>query len=467
MKIRKIYFLALSLLGLGFGSCSDDSIENDKTEYTDALVTSFNLANNDSVMSDLASVFFTIDQYGQKDAEGNLVGQIFNADSLPVGSKTDRLLAEISFSAPESVTLYTASDTMEYSATDSIDFSSPVLMKVVAANGINTKYYNIKVNVHQVIGDTIEWKQYVANPLADAGVIRQQKAVSFSGDLYWYVQNATAYALYTAPQSDLKSWTKGAVAVPAGSEPVLSSLKSFSNSLYMVSAQGELIGSSDGTNWNVSSNAFVFKNLIGVLSGVNGAKDQLIAIVDNSGVSTFAYSTDAVNWTLNGIVPADFPVKGFSDAVQYFGGTLQRIVIVGGQTADGSLTASTWSYDGVNPWAEFKQKYLPAVQGATLITYQTDPRYANTFWMLIGGETATTGNGTFTPSIYYSYDKGVSWKRVSDNLSFPKAYAARAFCSVYVGSDYYINLLGGLNAEGEINQIWRGRLNQLAFTPVE
>ena len=79
MKTQKIYFFlciaALFLSGISCNSTDDEEITYTISESV--RVTSFSLAANDSVLANLDTVFFTIDLNG---------GQIFNADSLPVGT---------------------------------------------------------------------------------------------------------------------------------------------------------------------------------------------------------------------------------------------------------------------------------------------------------------------------------------------------------------------------------------------
>lgn len=466
MKIRKIYFLAVSVLSLAVSACKDDSSDYDYSGFTDALAQSFQLGNNSNVAPNLSDVYFTINQYGRV-LEGNtltgdsLVGEIFNADSLPVGANTSKLIANIGFSDPSKVTLYTATDTLEYSATDSIDFSQPVIMEVIARNGINKKFYEVKVNVHKQVPDSIHWEDYVNNPLSDAGTILDQKAVTLGNTVYWLINTAEGTALYTAPTTNLKTWAKESVAIAAGAD--LSTLTTFANNLYVVGGDKKLLRSADGANWGVVSESASFVNLIGEYNQPNTAA-QFIALVENGGTYYFAYSTDGQNWTQDAAVPARFPLSGYSNPIQYYGGTTQRIVVVGGKMANGQLTASSWNYDGVNPWQEFKQTRLPMIQGASLIGYESDPRTQDTYWMLINGEIEY---GNYSKEVYVSANKGISWMAVDTLYNMPANYEARAFSSVYVDDNFFINVLGGENAKGEINQLWRGRLNKLAFIPVE
>ena len=468
MKIRKIYFLAISVLSLALGACKEESSVIDYSGYTDALVQSFKLADNSNIAPSLSSVYFTINQYGKVLPDNsltgdNLVGEIFNADSLPVGSKTNRMIAEIGFSDPLKVMLYTASDTIEYSATDSIDFSKPVLMEVIAHNGINKKFYQIKVNVHNQVPDSLHWQQYVANPLADAGNIIAQKAVNLGNVMYWMVNGDAGVVLYTAPVTDLQNWTKAAVTLPEPAD--LATLSTFANNLYMVSTDGSLLRSADGQNWGVASDAMTFKNLIGEFNKPNAAA-LFLGLIQNktNGGYYYAQSADGVSWTQSDTLKANFPLTGYSNPQQYFAGTRQRIVIVGGLTSKGVPTSSTWNYDGVQPWQEFSQSVLPAVQGASLISYEDSPGKEDTFWMLINGKNATN---QYSNDIYVSADKGVNWIVADTLFNFPATYEPRAFSSVYVDANYFINILGGESAKGELNQIWRGRLNKLAFKPIE
>ncbi|MEG1585738.1 MAG: DUF6242 domain-containing protein [Bacteroidales bacterium] len=463
MKIRKIYFLAISALTLGLGACKEDSTEIDYSGYTDALVKTFSLADNSKVAPNLSAVYFTINQYGKvlpdnKLTGDALVGEIFNADSLPVGTVTSSLIAEIGFSDPKKVTLYTASDTTEYVATDSIDFSKPVLMEVLAGNGINKKFYEIRVNVHNLVPDSIHWMQL--NPLTDAGTILSQKAVDMAGKAYWLIENASGTLLYTAPSDNLTAWTRSSANLTSGAD--LSTLCVFKNNLYLIS-NGALLQSADGVNWNVASAAMPFKNLIGQY-GVS-PNDSLIALVADGSGYKFMNSADAAVWVDRGNVPARFPLSGYSNPVQYAGGTSQRIVIMGGELANGNYTSSTWQYDGINPWQEFRQTVLPALTGASMVTYEQSPKTKDTFWMVLGGKKT---DNTYSKAIYVSpNNKGVSWLEADTLFTFPTDFTARAFTSAYVDSNYFINLLGGVDNTGELNQIWRGRLNKLVFKPVE
>lgn len=467
MKIRKIYFLAFSALAFSLGSCDKDSEETiDTIGYTDALVNSFMLSDNAAYAKNLSGYYFTINQYGEKLADNtltgdNLVGQIFNADSLPVGTKTSKLIAEIGFSNPSKVMLYTASDTVEYDATDSIDFSSPVLMEVIAANGVNKKFYQIKVNVHKQVPDSIHWVLYQNNPLSDAGQIVSQKAVTVGSSIYWMIENAAGVSLYVASTDDLTRWDKRDVKISQVVD--LSTLCVFNGSLYLIS-DGQLIKSTDGTSWSVASQAYQFKNLIGAYDRTEKGS-ELIGIISDGGNYLFASSSDGTTWKQGESLDLGFPINGYSNILRTpkgDKGSMPRITIMGGVTSKNELVTGGWSYDGSN-WFPFQDGDIPALKGASMVKYQSVEK-KDSCWMLMGGELAT---GKYSSDIYLSGDNGVSWNKTDSLITFPANFNARAFMSVYVDANYYINLMGGKAASGELNQIWRGRLNRLAFRPVE
>ena len=121
MKKQKIYFF-LCIAALFLSGISCNSTEDDVISYTvseSVRVSGFSLAANDSVLAHLDTIFFTIDLNK---------GQIYNADSLPVGTDVSSLIANISFDNVAQAKIYmdkgdpAKNDTIDYIAnpTDSI-----------------------------------------------------------------------------------------------------------------------------------------------------------------------------------------------------------------------------------------------------------------------------------------------------------------------------------------------------------
>ena len=112
--------------------------------------------SSDSVTG-LSKVKFTIDQLG---------GRIFNVDSMPYGTKVEKVLCTLTIVSSAGVSdvevqPYALPDSTFHLAklTDSVDFSAPVKFVVHAYDGITTKTYLAQVNIHQVNPDTMVWAQ--------------------------------------------------------------------------------------------------------------------------------------------------------------------------------------------------------------------------------------------------------------------------------------------------------------------
>ncbi len=480
MKVKKIYFVAASALSLMFGSCKDSESYYDTSGLTDALVQGFTLSNNDSVAKNLGDVFFAINQYGvvlpdNELTENDLVGQIFNADSLPVGTKTDKLLAKIVSNNVERIKLYTATDTVDYYEHDTINFSKPVIMEVIAGNGFSKKFYEVKVNVHQLEGDSIHWMTRVDNPLASVNSpITAQRAVQYNGQALWFIDHAGGQLVATSPMSDLNTWET--TTLNAGTPLRIESITQYGDACVALSQDGQkLMQSADGKQWSqVATNNFV------VLIGTYNTTDAqtLIALSEQAGVTYFAYSTDLTTWTMGDKIPDNFPVSGFSNAQQYYGGTTERLAIAGGVTAQGELISSFWNYEYAaigdatpkHTWQEFTNTVAP-FQQATLFPYTSEVGAALTetsnrdlFWMLAGGVDA---EGAPIKTLYYTPNKGVGLFEARASYQAPADFVARAASPILVGEDLSFNVLGGNNAAGQFeNNIWKARLNKLVFKPI-
>ena len=98
---KKITLALLTTIAtLGIISCNSDVYEGPIETYSNVAVTSFSLYENDNVLKNLDSVFFTIDMSN---------ATIYNADSLPYGTKINKLPVSIVTAATCSATTETVS----------------------------------------------------------------------------------------------------------------------------------------------------------------------------------------------------------------------------------------------------------------------------------------------------------------------------------------------------------------------
>lgn len=453
MDLRDIHKTAarlgvLLMAGGMLASCFGDDDEGEVivSDWSNATVKSFSMKENSAVAPALAGYAFTIDHFGQSDpelaAEWPGAGIIFNPDSLPVGAVPDSITVAMTYASPSEVWFYCydidgeLADSVDFAESQVVDFASyaRTRLHIVARDGRTVKDYFVKVNVHQVVGDTIEWR-YVARDVWDTTGVVAQRAERLGQDLFWYVQTAGgAIDVYTTPlATPLGAWNKVQSLADAAWD--LGTLFSRSDTLYAAAADGAVARSADGVTWTVE------------------AGRPYLSLLDPALTA--------------GALPEGFPVRGFTRPIltpanPMQGVATERLYIVGGETADGCLTASTWSYDGTQ-WAEFPQRQMPAMTGASIVRYTTDTDRPGSLWILWPGRTDGAPSGT----LYMSENRGVTWRPLSsDYADYAQLgeVSLAAAASVFVDeTSHWIYAIGGRTADGQSADIVGGLLNKLTF----
>ena len=499
---------AVLLCGLTCGCFDDNQSETIYTDEHNALITSVTLGNNSNVCSGLSNYTFTVDNLGQSDPEllerchdlwdqnekysdgtnkyQNLTpGIVFNADSLPIGTIADSITVTINHSTLSALHVYQYDEELNllnhtnFKDTQVVWFDDYAVtrLELTAQDGYTRKNYFMKVNVAKVSGDTIKW-HYLAKGLYDMAEVTDQTVDTLGETLYWFTTLSDgSNQVRTAPlMSNLTSWSE-AETVSAPSTLNLSTLLAWRNQFYAV-GDGALLTSTDGKTWTVASSAQTFVSLLGIQLATQKDSEHLSAIIDQEGAKHFSRSEDGKTWTLDemmtdgvrsSVVPAEFPIKDFSRPIsvaanQKGGNSSSRIYISGGTLADGSLTSSTWSCDG-RQWAEFPQIYLAPQKRGTIVRYTLDSDYPDSFWIMQTGEMA---NGAVSDTLYFSENRGVSWKRLSlEYLRYGDTAPLAPFgCSsaILQPKTYSIYFIGGKDKEGnQQSNIVTGQLPKLAM----
>lgn len=504
-KLSPIYALLTAIALITAASCSSTSDESDEPVYisSNTLVSNFSLAKNDSVMALLDSVKFSID------VDKHV---IYNADSLPKGTKITRLIANITFASstssgeisisgastmPDTTFTYTSSDA------DSIDFTGRVYLTVNAADGYNSSRYELKVNVHQMEPDTLYWNRLARRSLPGSSQEPDaQKTAAQGSTVYCLTHDRSGYTLSTTDDIESNQWD--IEPVNFGFTPDISSFSTTGNALYILSDAGALYSSADrGATWTDTGKTF--RTIVG------GYGDTLLGISEENG--TFYHETYPSSVKTQ--TDSDFPITGMSQACSYTSqwGTSEQLFIVGGVKADGSLTGATWGFDGQS-WAEISDKPIPARSGMTLIPYYNHIAESTVYnkypvLLAVGGRDS---GGNALKDVYISYDNGVNWKLGDENLQLPDYmpafYGAQALVAtttlyaetrssgqwtalaskplpVWLTAESpgqpatrasrpvtswecpYIYVFGGYASNGTLqNNIWKGVINRLTFKPI-
>lgn len=503
MNLRKlllpIAFVAAAAAGLQ--SCNEESNSTTTIASTSSVcVNGFSLKADSKVLSGLDSVFFSIDLTR---------GIIFNADSLPKGTKTTALIPIISL--PTSVT--SAKIVMEGGShrtgevdyttdmSDSIDFSGRVTLILGSAEGTH-KIYSIKVNVHNVEPDSLWWGSTAFSKLPTRldNPTNQRTVQAGERTLCLSAESDGTYTLASTTDPFSGIWEKRQVAFPF--TPKTRTLTCAGDELYLLSTEGDLYKSADGENWTDTG-----KQGYNLLGGYNST---LLYLDEQSDGLHFASFPERADFP-TGLIPEAFPVSNFTNfhTIESEWWSEPMGMLFGGRDKQGNICRSVWAFDG-SAWANIAANdFLPQLEGAVLLPYfayrQTSNRWIFTehsVLMLLGGRDS---EGTINRDIYISFDNGVNWSLSGEMMNMPDFipglwdldgivattsmtgnYEPTGWTSTTTSSlpgyykvDYsvdgydvswecpYIYLFGGREENGRLsNSIWRGVIRRLTFIPV-
>ncbi|MCM1066980.1 MAG: DUF6242 domain-containing protein [Muribaculaceae bacterium] len=495
MKKLTILSLAAVLGASAFVGCNESTYTPGEDTASSVVVYSFKLAKDDSVLANLDTVFFSIDL---------VKGRIFNADSLPFGTPTDKLVPVINLLDGVSRCELTVNradgtdTTYNYltNSTDSIDFSrGPVKLMLASPDGLVSKTYSIDVNVHKVKSDSLVWSQAARRTLPTAlSTVKAQRTVQCGSTLYCLTTDGSTFSMAHTDTPDADNWQTATAALPAGAD--IKSFAATDDALYIL-ASGKLYRSTDGgASW--SDTGSTFSHIYGgygttVLGSVQTAGSW--SVRQYPGNRTFA-------------LPGDMPVSGTSVPVAFdFGmASAPQIIMVGGRKADGTLSRDTWAFDG-STFAKISNKALPVpvedVAVVPFFTFRTNNLFITTrhaVMLAIGGSRGAVNND----SVYVSNDYGMTWNTGGQLIQLPDYVPAMANAQAYVypttmhsrssqvwvefdDIEYrlpaaasratepvtewecpYIYLFGGNSASGSLyNTVWRATINRMTFKPLQ
>lgn len=499
---KKLLPALLIMLGVVSSCNKEEETVSDVPAVTISTVAvkSFNLKADTKVLNKLDSVFFSIDLKN---------GVIFNADSLPKGTKITKLIPVITFQTSMSEATIVMengtgakTDTINYltNATDSVDFSRNVSLRVTAADGVNKYTYRIKVNVHKQEPDSMMWdKLAMAKLPSRLPSPIEQKSLKHNDVTYSLIKESdNSLTLATSDNLFKGDWKKQEVSLPFN--PDIRSFDATSKALYILDTDGNLYSSADGVTWSSTSEKWV--GIIGpYLESMLGIKDT------PSGLMHCHYpASDLIS---DSAVDPEFPIKGRSafKTIPTKWSPYPTGIFVGGVKPSGELSSDTWAFDG-SVWTVISNVGVTAVEGAALIKYVDYRDTGKPFskkpyevWLLIGGKNA---NNSYSRNIHISHDNGVTWKKGSTLMNLPEYFPRLSYADGIVeesplnadlsdawkstpatkagrwlqpsyttdGFDItwqcpYIYIIGGENPAGILSEsIWRGVLARLEFTPI-
>ncbi|MEL5892329.1 DUF6242 domain-containing protein [Bacteroides sp. GD17] len=445
----RIKFLSVivSFLIVSFAVSSCLNSDDDYEYSSDATLKAFVLDTVHGV-----NYTFTIDQLNRL---------IYNRDSLPVGSDTiiDRILIK-TMSVTGWITSGSPNDTL-FSTADSVDLTpamnndAGMQFKVHAADGLTTREYKLKVNVHLQDPDSLVWTdmQKIGSVFSNTVNPGEQKVVILGNELLVYTSNTTVYKTSAKPGE--YGWSQASV-VNLPSDAKLTSAVSYKDALYMVTESKKVFTSTNGTNWTDVTT--LGDNVITLISGFS---DRLSGIVEIGGKQYFNIC-DGKNWEpaqkedniILDEVPNGFPTENISSTVATTGNGIEKVVLTGMPQADEKMTIPWFSLDGKG-WA--------SLENTAYDTYC--PGMTNPFIMYYGEMYYCFGGKL---DAIYSSVASLAWFKTEKNFLLPQEFKDKGSYSVVVDPtvnpedkrDFIWVIFGG---NGTKNEVWRGRLNKLGF----
>ncbi len=474
--INKIgtYCLCVAL-GLAAVACNDDETTNDiSIDYASTQVKTFTLKSNSKVLNNLDSIYFSIDLVNAR---------IFNADSLPFGTKTSRIQVEVTTDNCSTIEFRfpregKSDSIINYitNPNDSIDFSrGPVTLHLVSFDKMATRDYKIYLNVHKTIADSLYWD--VDKPLHIPSALSQptaQRTVNFKDKYYTLTTDAAGSLALNITSHPALS---GDNVTPAMSfTPDIDSFTATASALYILDTDGNLFTSTDSRSWTGCN--VTWKSITAPYG------DTLTGIAETDG-KLYHVTYPAGNTT---VVEPNFPVKGNSQAIRYATDWAQQaqIITVGGLNAAGVPTPSAWAFDG-NSWACLNSSTPMEAEGISLFPYyccltDTNTWVATTRSVIVamGGRTA---KNTFNGDVYISYDLGFNWAKAPESMQlpsrFPALYGSQAFVineeqhsrairPITEWDTPFIYLYGGRSTDGAfVSTIYRGAIKRFEYKPLQ
>lgn len=456
-------FCLLFTAAMFMASCLNS--DNDTvTYYDDAAITAFSLSNakitrhtksstgEDStyieISSDVANYPFVIDQ---------IKGEIYNVDSLPLGTDPTKILCNYSTKNNSYAGIKSLkSDSIAYFNTaDSIDFSSPREVSVYSSSGVNVKKYKITVNIHKEKADSFVWKQMPDS--RELASLKDMKAYNLNGEIVVLGTDGQKTRVLTINASNGRTFTDTRITLETNS---YNNAVVFNNELYVID-NGTLKTSKDAKSYDIVTDSPEVIQLLAASSK---------AIYGKTAENIIFYSTDKGKTWIEDTMDSDgknLPTEDISYTCYQYGKNKdeETIVLFGIRPEISTMdnTATIWrkiiennDYSEGNEWTYINydsksKKTLPRLENLNVVRH-------NDMLMALGGKGLDGCYVGAFSKIYISYDHGYSWNSL-DYITYPYGFDKSASAvSVCTDSDNYIWIM--LNHTG---QVWKGRINKMSW----
>jgi hypothetical protein len=256
-----------------------DDYDDEEITSTDAEIWSFSLSH-DSV-PELKTVVFSIDQ---------AAGLIYNHDSMSYATQIDEKVivnftTSISTSGSEitnvlNITNIANGDSVWVKPGDSIDVSAPLRLRVVALDYVTVKEYTVKLNIHQVDPDSVQYIK-IASGLSFLEA-EETKTGLYNNRFFTFARIGGEIQLHSS--SDALSWNRVAISNvnPLPVNTVIKGIQYSKNAIFAYTENGDLYSTNDdySNNWRKINNPYPLKSILGFMNSRAVQEEGLSLIVE-------------------------------------------------------------------------------------------------------------------------------------------------------------------------------------------
>ncbi len=414
----------------GITSCVSDS-DSETTVYSDGAITSFALGTMNQYLHTISST--GADSIYKKTFTGSsyafhidqMSHTIFNTDSLPIGTDVAHVLVTLASKNNGTVLIQSEEDEnvfSYYSSTDSIDFTNPRKFFVYSSDNSGAKTeYTVKLNVHQEEANTFVWHQLQTSEILKT--LSNVEAQYWKGEIYISGEIDNQQKVYKVDKNGvLTEYSSYEKEMPEGIKKWIGTT---SKEVYALSTDNRLMVSRD--------------------DGMVFVEDTLDDELDKLPIQDIAFVSYPLEYATN----TEYAIMVGNRSPEKY--PQENIAMVWRKIIDNDEYSpkGVWTCmdHAANNWYA-----LPRMENIRMVAYDDGI-------LAIGGE--VYGDETSAPyaDIYQSRDDGITWKTTSA-YQMPEGFDSNATSvGMVVDNDKCLWLFCG-----STGQIWRGRLNKMAWT---
>lgn len=415
---------------MGMVSCIGSS-DSDTSTYTDGAITYFalgtmNLYSHTTTSAGVDSTYkttFTGSSYTFHIDQKNR--RIFNTDSLPIGTDVAHVLVSLTTKNNGIVLIQDEDDENTltyYSSTDSIDFTNPRKFVVYPSDNTTDKSeYTVQINVHKELPDVFVWHQRSSSDILKS--LSNVEAQYWMGDIYITGNTSEEQKVYKLEDSgELTEYFGYPKILPEGIKKWIGTTE---KEIYALSTSNHLMVSRD--------------------LGMTFEEDLLDEDVAMLPVQDIAFVSYPLRYATN----TEYALLVGNRSQEEY--PQEQIAMVWRKVVDNDeyTPEGVWTY---MDHAANNRYALPRLQNLSMVYY-------NDGILAIGG--SCLGQDVVSApyaQIYQSRDNGITWKN-SSTYQLPTGFDSSATSvGMLVDDDYNLWLFCG-----GTGQIWRGRLNKMAW----